>query len=200
MAVKQIDPEQETKDYQSELEELIRMARDGKIERDEFQRRVAEITAAFLLLMFLLGSRLPATQIISSMQINTILADNELQARFSASGLTDEIYNNGRYAIGEDVPAERSDESIASRAALWAGTAIGLFALGQLFRRDNPYLQWVVGPTEHCTDCARLSGQVHRASEWRASGWQPQQRRLECGGWRCQCRFVEVEGPSQGSF
>ena len=200
MAIKQIDPLTEVEEYQQQLEELMRQARDGEIERDEFQRRVAEITAALLLLLFLLGSRLPASQVIASVQLNTILADNELQARFSANGLADEIYNGGKYAVGDDRTVAQSNESIASRAALWAGTALGLYAIGQTWRQDDPYLMWQVGPTEHCSDCARLNGQVHRASEWRASGWQPRIRRLECGGWRCQCGFVETGGPSRGGF
>jgi hypothetical protein len=66
---------------------------------------------------------------------------------------------------------------------------------GQMF-------EWVYGDTvEHCADCERLSGTVANADDWAASGWQPQSRDLECGGWNCQCRLEPTDKPkSEGGI
>jgi hypothetical protein len=59
--------------------------------------------------------------------------------------------------------------------------------------------EWVLGATAvHCSDCLRLNGQVHSASEWRAAGISPQSPDLECGGWNCDCRLYPVDAPSIG--
>ena len=195
---KQIDDEADS--YQRQLEELMRQAAEGEIERDEFERRVAEITIAALLLALVMGSRLGIEAIYLAPQIGGVLQRAEAQARQSARGLANDIYVEDRYAPKPDETAQDVDERRTSRAAMWAATLAGMYAFGQMQRQDDPYLRWQVGPTEHCSDCARLSGQVHRASEWRASGWQPQSTALECNGYRCQCRLVETDGPSRGSF
>lgn len=78
---------------------------------------------------------------------------------------------------------------------LWATSLDGAYSLGQTFNQADPWLQWQLGRTEkHCKDCLHLNGQIHRASEWQAAGIQPQSGDLECGGWNCDCRLVEVAG------
>ena len=54
-------------------------------------------------------------------------------------------------------------------------------------------LEWIVGPTEHCGDCAKLNGCVDYAEDWTASGWLPQTSRLECGGYKCKCSLVPTK-------
>ena len=49
--------------------------------------------------------------------------------------------------------------------------------------------EWVLGPTEHCADCQRLGGRVHRGSVWNAYGIKPRDSALACGGYRCQCEL-----------
>lgn len=50
---------------------------------------------------------------------------------------------------------------------------------------------WRLGRTEkHCPDCEKLNGIVAYASEWEASGYEPQNApnsKLKCGGWNCDC-------------
>jgi hypothetical protein len=65
--------------------------------------------------------------------------------------------------------------------------------------------KWEYGDTiDHCaTDnakgtmgCSDLVGQTHPLSYWREKGLIPQQpgnRKITCGGWRCQCRIVDPE-------
>ena len=77
--------------------------------------------------------------------------------------------------------------------SLWANNVASTVTIGQTFARNDPLLQWQLGMTEkHSRDCLTLNGQVKRASEWRAAGIQPQSPDLECGGWNCDCKLVEV--------
>ena len=56
-------------------------------------------------------------------------------------------------------------------------------------------LKWVLGPTEHCSSCLKLSDKVKRGSQWESAGIAPQIRALECGGWRCACTLVATDDP-----
>lgn len=178
----------------------MRQAAEGEIDREEFESRIVEITIAALLLALVMGSRLGLEAIEFAPQIGSVLQQAEAQARQSARGLANDIYVEDRYAPQQDETPADVEERRQSRALMWAATLAGMYAFGQMWRQDNLFLRWQVGPTEHCSDCNRLNGQVHTASEWRASGWQPQSTRLECNGYRCQCRLVESSGPSQGGF
>jgi hypothetical protein len=88
-------------------------------------------------------------------------------------------------------------KGLVNRAAnLWTRARDGAFSLGQTYNRDDPYYEWELGATEkHCRDCLMLNGRVHKASDWRLLGWQPQSPDLECGGFNCDCRFTQVAGP-----
>ncbi len=78
--------------------------------------------------------------------------------------------------------------------SLWANNIASTETVGQTLDRRDSWYQWQLGATEkHCRDCARLNGQIHRASEWRSAGIRPQSPDLECGGWNCDCRLVPVE-------
>jgi hypothetical protein len=178
----------------------MQLAADGEIDREKFESRVIEITLAALLLALIMGSRLVLDAIEFTPQIGGALQRAEAQARQSARNLANDIYVEDRYAPQDDETPADVTQRRESRAAMWAATMAGMYAFGQTWRQDDPFLRWQVGPTEHCSDCNRLNGQVHRASEWRASGWQPQSSRLECSGYRCQCYFTVVDGPSSGGF
>lgn len=56
-------------------------------------------------------------------------------------------------------------------------------------------LEWMLGPTEHCSTCLKASGKVKRASQWAATDLRPQAPCLECGGYRCQCSLVVTDAP-----
>jgi hypothetical protein len=145
-----------------------------------------------LLLAFLRGSQRDEAGLTITMRR---LIDDEIAVNADAiTGMADDIY------AGKFQPDALGEEGARNRIALWVGTAGLMYAMGQLHQDGAPHLQWVLGPTEHCTDCLRLSGQVHTAEEWQASGWTPKGRNLECHGYRCQCSLVGASGPSRGSF
>lgn len=95
-----------------------------------------------------------------------------------------------------------SPAQIKARADLYGEVTIQSYNDGTVaaHRETLLNLKWVVGPTEHCSDCLRLNGQVHPPDVWAASGWQPQARVLECGGFRCQCSFVPTDEEESGGF
>lgn len=62
-------------------------------------------------------------------------------------------------------------------------------------------LKWVRGNTRQpCKDCLMLDGRVYRASAWRSAGWEPRSRDLECGGYKCLCRFQQTNEPATPGF
>lgn len=100
------------------------------------------------------------------------------------------------YELGERLDRLREKAAgLAARVRIWRDKLFGFHAAGQIANENDPLLMWVNGRTKKpCSDCSRLGGQVHRASEWRAMGIEPQSPDLACGGWHCQCRLVEVPG------
>lgn len=88
-----------------------------------------------------------------------------------------------------------------AKASLWANKSImPIYTEGVISADKNGMYQWVVGNTEHCEDCLRLNGQVHRLRNYVSRGWVPQASKLQCGGWRCQCKFVKTNLPVSGGY
>lgn len=85
--------------------------------------------------------------------------------------------------------------SFYPRVEVWANRWSEAYNMAQSMACGNRKLRWELGPTEHCTDCLKLSGKVKRAEVWQASGVLPQSRVLECGGWNCQCSLVPTNEP-----
>ncbi len=88
------------------------------------------------------------------------------------------------------------------RAEMWANkTLTQFFNAGRISSDRNAMYEWLLGQTEkHCPDCARLNGQVHRFKDWYARDWLPQSDRLDCGGFRCDCKLMRTSNPAQGRF
>lgn len=97
-------------------------------------------------------------------------------------GFADYITEHNK-ASGEKLAA------LESRAETWVNRYAEVTNEAKLFYAGEQRLEWVVGPTEHCTDCAGLSGRVYTKKTWDAYNLRPQMRELECGGFKCQCKF-----------
>ena len=110
--------------------------------------------------------------------------NNEIIAQYGyLPGLVADVINNSQANGG-------SLEPLYTRLDLWVNQYNRVLAMGQASACADQKMIWVLGATEeHCTDCARASGRVYRMSVWQKYGWQPQSPGLECGGWRCDCRF-----------
>ncbi|MFW6184821.1 MAG: hypothetical protein ACOC8X_13560 [Chloroflexota bacterium] len=190
--------------YYDELDVLTAQAQAGEIEERDFIAEMERIVAAIIALMFMLGGG--STDVAGAEQV---LATRQREHARSIRRLADDIYS-GRYRPGEGETAEQAREKLRGRLTLWAGAAAALYREGQVHaparvsaggERRERRLQWVMDPAkENCSTCAALNGTVLTASEWRRIGIAPQLvgDGKECDGWRCGCRFVEVEAESVG--
>lgn len=178
--------------YEEEFRALVRYAAEMQMTRNEFEEAVALLVSATILALFLRGARKTEERLTEEEvdAINGQVANHLL----AIAGLSADIYS-GRYA-----PGELGLASAYQRISTWVSVAAGVYALGELYRSDDPFYTWRLGIAEHCTTCLRLAGQVHRASEWRAAGWWPRSWRLECRGIHCKCFWEEGAGPSSGGF
>lgn len=87
--------------------------------------------------------------------------------------------------------------TVSSRLDIWANRYNAVRSAAQTIVCADRKMVWYLGRTEkHCTDCLTYEGRVHRASTWRGAGAMPQSRRLECGGWHCDCRLVPTDAPA----
>lgn len=85
---------------------------------------------------------------------------------------------------------------VLSRVELWTNRYNSVKHIAQVTAGGDRKFRWRIGHThEHCDDCAGYDGRVYRASIWAKYQALPQSRSLECGGWRCQCRFEETSAP-----
>jgi len=91
---------------------------------------------------------------------------------------------------------------VQTRAAMWTNkTLTQFFNAGRISSDKNAMYEWFLGPTDqHCPDCQRLAGQVHRFKEYYTRDWLPQSDRLDCHGFRCQCKLMRTDKPAQGRF
>jgi len=99
-------------------------------------------------------------------------------------------------AIEKAAAEEQPIDGILGRVKMWANRYNEVMNLAKLTTRPKDHYKWQIGSTvEHCSTCQGLHGKVATAKEWIASGYRPQGRMLECGGWNCQCMLVYTEEP-----
>ena len=205
--------EDELDRYQREINDLSDELQADEIDDSEFQRKLRNLTIAILLLAFLRGSGRSDVG-MSDLALEVLRSGGQIDIEPDYSQLPPEAVEELQNEIGISITAaanlggeimagkyEDRGAALASRLAMWATTALGMYALGQLWREDDPFMEWSFSPSKsHCEDCARLNGQIHTASEWQASGWRCQSRALACQGYNCGCMMVEAQGPSRGGF
>lgn len=188
--------------YQDDLSRLAEKARQGALDQSEFEQQAEALAIAALLALFNLGrqSDEPDYEAMAAYE------QEKVSAMLAIRNLSRDIFA-GRYAEQRDEEDNvvKSDAdgrlALSSRIVLWAATAAGVYALGQLHREATIKYMWQLGGTiEHCDDCARLDGQIHTALDWRLSGYRPQGSALSCGGWKCDCRLDETDEKVTGDF
>lgn len=107
-------------------------------------------------------------------------------------------------AVGEAIFKDErvSLEQAAGKPQLWWNKSMMPFYNAGLASADrNGNYEFLLGATEeHCVDCRRLNGQVHRLRNWIKSGWMPQSNKLSCGGWKCDCRIQKTNRQVSGSY
>ena len=104
----------------------------------------------------------------------------------------------------DGLTGEEAVEKVGYRLNLWQNVGKRIFNKGLIEAPvvkglEEKRYRWQLGATEqHCEDCLRFSGKVLTASQWKSIGIQPQSRDLQCGGWKCDCVFIESDQPSVG--
>lgn len=189
--------------YQDDLSRLAEKARQGDLDQAEFESQAEELATAALLALFNLGrqSDEPDYEAMAAYE------QEKVNAMLAIRNLSRDIFA-GKYAEEKDADDNvvKSDAdgrlALSSRIVLWAATAAGVYALGQLHREATIKYMWQIGGTLHsCEDCIRLDGQIHTSLEWRLSGFRPQGSfGLACGGWKCLCSLVETDEKTTGDF
>jgi len=110
-----------------------------------------------------------------------ILRERINQENAQIAGLAADI-NAGNRAAGGKLG------DLMPRAELWVNRYNDIVNLARTTASTDPKLKWNYGGTvDHCADCEKYEGKVHRASIWNRVGARPQSEALACGGWRCLC-------------
>jgi hypothetical protein len=85
----------------------------------------------------------------------------------------------------------------STHADNYTRTVSALYNSGQMHAQKNKMLTWELGNTEkHCSDCAKLNGQSHKASWYLSRNYIPRQpgASMACGGYFCDCRLKDKNG------
>jgi hypothetical protein len=95
-----------------------------------------------------------------------------------------------------------SDAQTEAHAEMWANKSLrDAYQLGQASGAWNGMYLWKLGPTEeHCEDCARLDGQIHRMRDWRKKALRPGSEALACHGYNCLCTLTRTTARASGGF
>lgn len=100
------------------------------------------------------------------------------------------IYSNSKMNGGKLAP-------LLARSDLWVSGYNRIRVMASTYAAKDQKLEWRLGATlEHCADCTRYHGKVHRASVWRKNGIQPRMYDLECRGYNCQCELIPTNAPA----
>ena len=113
-----------------------------------------------------------------------------LSSQSSAGSFVADVYDH-REAVGGKL------ETNAWRVALWAQAYHHAYQMSTQLACADRKAVWVYGDTvDHCADCSRAAGRVHRRSVWMKYGWVPGSHALACRGFRCDCRLVDTDEPA----
>ncbi|MCP5087415.1 MAG: hypothetical protein GY952_11495 [Rhodobacteraceae bacterium] len=106
---------------------------------------------------------------------------------------------NGRYSF-DKLKNRPVTELVEARLDLWTHSLGRVWHLGLIAPSAKKFtyqLQWLIGKTEkHCNTCLGNNGRIKSKQFWFQLAIKkkiyPQGPGLECGGWRCDCRFKKV--------
>lgn len=132
------------------------------------------------------------------------VADAELdemdQTRFTSLLAEQSQYVSG---LGEQVYKQGiSSAEAIGKPEMWFNKSImPFYNAGLLSAERNANYEWILGRTEeHCRDCLRLNGQVHRLWAWHRREILPQSDKLACNGFNCDCRLQRSDKRANGRF
>lgn len=89
-------------------------------------------------------------------------------------------------------------EPLYTRTELWVSAYNRVMTLASTYAAADQKAEWVIGAKqrEHCRDCVRYNGKVHRLSVWRKYGAVPRSYDLACRGYHCGCELRVTSSPA----
>jgi hypothetical protein len=105
-------------------------------------------------------------------------------------GLADDVYKAKTINSG----------NAQARAMMWGKSLQQFTDKGLGSAAANAMFEWRYGLTEHCPDCLRMNGQVHRYRTYEARGILPRSSNLKCKGFNCACQLVRTTEKARGRF
>ncbi len=170
--------------YNDQLLALILSANNGELTRSQFRNQLDVLVTTFLTLAFLtaggdIGNRSELDQLIE--------------------GHTEGVNRLTRDVYAGTYQGEENEDRLQSRVNTWVIAIAGAYAVGQEANtRQDERLVWRLGVADHCSTCLALDGVVLTRAEWESSGYRPQGRNLECGGYNCKCSRLLTDSESIG--
>jgi hypothetical protein len=106
--------------------------------------------------------------------------------------------NDFAKAIGEARKDKEQRDSILARVDQWIDSLRTLGDLGKAYATQNEKGSWIMGNTEHCDTCLKLSKmKPHRLKWFIDRGYIPRENgsdTLDCHGFNCQCEIQNAKG------
>lgn len=180
-------------DFEDGFTDLLDDALKGSITRRQFSGRLRSMIELYGYKAYVDGlvdggvDAEPDSEEVA--QIKQLITD---QSQY-ISGLADAIYKDESTVISEAVAEQKP--------AMWYNKSINPFYQSGLASADgNGMYEWVYGDTEHCDDCKRLNGQVHRMKDYTRKSVLPQSDTLTCKGFNCKCKLVKTTSKANGNW
>lgn len=102
--------------------------------------------------------------------------------------------------VGAELFVTGNTPDPAGRSELWVNKSLDdIYFAGLRIGAPGMLATWNLGATEeHCGSCAERHGKTKTIDEWGKIGF-PRDRRLECGGWKCDCSIRDQNGKVIGA-
>lgn len=178
--------EKSIRTYERTLKNLVNQYRAGKIDKLTFKRLMRNEIEKQFELAWRAGAR------VVKADPNTDEAYAELERL-----IEEELTFVQQFA--DSVEATKKEkaitlEDIRRRVGLWANRFLEIKNRAMAWLGMDIRLKWKhtksLRDHEACTDCLVLDGWVLSANEWKRLGVFPQDRRLQCKGYKCDCELV----------
>lgn len=179
--------------FQRVLRSSVRKLYAGQMTEPEFVDALADLISQQLRRAWNEGMRLNGLDPQKDMQ-------PEWEQRIQGLIADEFRYVDGFAADIDRAGADQSGvDALITRADLWANRYNDVVDRARLATmQPDAHVEWVVGDTDHCDTCLRLSGIVATAAQWdelEARGIYPRSPQLACHGFNCQCERKPTDKP-----
>ena len=178
-------------DYRSRIRSAIRGLWTGVIDRSQFLDIMGLTIDRSLRFAWAEGAKdCGITPADYSPQEEQALRDAQAREEMYVPQLADAVEEGSKANKGKLTP-------LFQRSEAWILRYKDVVNRGRTMACGDKKYRWDLGPTEHCSTCAKLAGQVRRGSFWRTHVMpqMPPNEKLECQGWRWGCNLALTDEP-----